>query len=73
MGWACNTHGSDTKYTVLTIKPEGEASLWRPEHRLEDNFKADRKEREYQSVEWSLLAQGKVSCEHVLHSKCGIS
>jgi hypothetical protein len=37
-GGACNTHGSNEKYKVLVLMPEGKRPLGRPGRREEDNI-----------------------------------
>jgi hypothetical protein len=44
-------------YKIFVGKPEGKGPLGRHRHRWESNIKVDLKEKEYQDVDWTRVAQ----------------
>jgi hypothetical protein len=56
MGRTCSTHGSDEKYKILVVKPEGKRPIGRPSRRWEDVIRMDLKKTGWKGLNWIHLS-----------------
>jgi hypothetical protein len=60
MGRACSTNGEKRNaYRILVGRPEGKRPRGRPRRRWEDNIKMDLREKEWDGMDWTDLAQAR--------------
>jgi hypothetical protein len=69
MSGACSTHSRDEKcYKILVGNPPGKSPPGRPRRCWENNIRIDIREMEWESVDWTHLAQDRDQWKPLLYT-----